>query len=85
MHGGASFEVEAITEGRGDSEEIETQPHRQRHFPEEEVLAILERAGLRCLEVFGHGFDSVLCQPLDDLLHTKAVYIAGAALAFAGG
>ena len=50
--------------------------HRQRHFPEEEVLAAMERAGLECLDVFGHGFDAVLKQPLDDLVHTKAVYLA---------
>ena len=50
--------------------------HRQRHFPEAEVLATLERAGLECLEVFGHGFDAVLKQPVDDLVHSKAVYLA---------
>ena len=55
--------------------------HRQRHFPEAEVLAALESAGLECLEVFGHGEDAVLQQPLDDEVHTKAVYIARAAVA----
>ena len=73
----ASFGVEVLTEGC-DREEIETEMHRQRHFPEEEVLALMERGGLECLEVFGHGFDVVLKQPLDDLVHTKAVYIAAA-------
>ena len=53
-----------------------TELHRQRHFPEEEVLATMERAGLECLEVFGHGFDAVLKQPVDDLVHSKAVYLA---------
>ncbi len=72
----ARFEVAAIAGGSNEGEEIEAELHRQRHFPEEEVLATLERAGLQCLEVFGHGFDAVLCQPLDDLLHTKAVYLA---------
>jgi SAM-dependent methyltransferase len=74
----ASFEVEILAEDGG-HEEIGTEMHRQRHFPEEEVLALLERAGLECLEVFGHGFDAVLEQPMDDLVHTKAVYIARAA------
>ena len=50
--------------------------HRQRHFPEAEVLEILEAAGLECLDVFGHGFDAVLEQPVDELRHTKVVYIA---------
>ena len=71
----ASFEVEILAEDGG-HEEIGTEMHRQRHFPEEEVLALMERAGLECLEVFGHGFDAVLKQPLDDLVHTKAVYLA---------
>jgi SAM-dependent methyltransferase len=71
----ARFEVETIAEGSHPGERIETQFHRQRHFPEEEVLAAMERAGLECLEVFGHGFDAVLKQPVDDLVHSKAVYL----------
>lgn len=55
--------------------------HRQRHFPEAEVRAALERAGLECLQLFGHGnsVDVHLEQPLDELVHTKAVYICRAA------
>jgi SAM-dependent methyltransferase len=54
----------------------ETHVHRQRHFPEAEVLARLEEAGLECLDVFGHGYDTVPKQPLEELVHMKAVYIA---------
>ena len=68
----ARFEVEAGA-GRG---AVETHLHRQRHFPEEEVLAILERAGLECLDVFGHDFSAIPEQPLDESVHTKAVFIA---------
>jgi hypothetical protein len=50
--------------------------HRQRHFPEAEVLAGLESAALEALEVFGHGEDAVLRQPFDDRVHHKAVYLA---------
>lgn len=50
--------------------------HHQRHFPEAEVLATLERAGLECLDVYGHGLDGVPRQPLDESTHTKAIYIA---------
>jgi SAM-dependent methyltransferase len=71
----ASFGVETLVEDGG-HEEIGTEMHRQRHFPEEEVLALMERAGLECLDVFGHGFDAIPKQPLDDLVHTKAVYLA---------
>jgi SAM-dependent methyltransferase len=71
----ASFEV-LPPEGEGDEPLIEPEVHRQRHFPEVEVLAALESAGLECLEVFGHGEDAVLRQPLRDEVHSKAVYIA---------
>jgi SAM-dependent methyltransferase len=69
----ASFEVI----GADGEPEIEPELHRQRHFPEEEVREALGRAGLECLDVFGHGFDVVLEQPVDELRHSKAVFIAG--------
>jgi SAM-dependent methyltransferase len=55
--------------------------HRQRHFPEAEMLATLERAGLECLQLFGHGSSLKvrLEQPLDEARHSKAVYICRAA------
>lgn len=68
----ASFEVI----GPDGEREIEPELHRQRHFTEEDVRAVLERAGLECLDVFGHGFDVVLEQPVEELRHSKAVYIA---------
>ncbi len=70
----ASFEVWPLTDGDGPL--IEPEMHRQRHFPEAEILAALESAGLEALEVFGHGEDAVLKQPFDDLVHQKAVYLA---------
>jgi SAM-dependent methyltransferase len=74
----ARFEVEAPVgeEGAGDYERVAVHLHRQRHFPEAEVLETLARAGLECLDVYGHGFDAVPHQPLDELVHTKAVFIA---------
>jgi SAM-dependent methyltransferase len=71
--GEARFEVEAPEDGGAD---VETHVHRQRHFPEAEVLRAIAEAGLVCLDVFGHGFDAVLKQPVDELTHTKVVYIA---------
>lgn len=50
--------------------------HRQRHFPEAEVLTAIEGAGLRCLDVYGQGTDGIPRQPLDEAAHTKAVYVA---------
>jgi SAM-dependent methyltransferase len=72
----ARFEVEAAAGAEGGVEQVESHLHRQRHFPEAEVLALLAGAGLECLDVFGHGFDAVLKQPVEELVHTKAVYIA---------
>lgn len=73
----ASFEVESLSEEAGPG--IPPELHRQRHFPEEVVLAAFERTGLECLELYGHHYDAVLKQPLDEIAHTKAVYIARAA------
>lgn len=50
--------------------------HHQRHFPEATVLAAMGRAGLECIGVYGQGYDGILKQPLDESVHTKAVYIA---------
>jgi SAM-dependent methyltransferase len=52
--------------------------HRQRHFPEAEVLTALQGAGLECLDVYGHGLDGIPRQPLDETTHTKAIYVASA-------
>ncbi len=71
----ASFEV-LPPAGEGDEPLIEPEMHRQRHFPEAEVLAALQSADLECLEVYGHGEDAILRQPLRDEVHGKAVYIA---------
>jgi SAM-dependent methyltransferase len=73
----ASFEVEPA-EG-DDLGGVAMELHRERHFTEAEILAGLKAAGLKCLDVFGHGTDAVLEQPLEDLRHNKAVYIAGPA------
>jgi SAM-dependent methyltransferase len=59
-----------------DEAEVPVVTHRQRHFPEAEVIAALEGAGLECLDVYGHGLDGIPKQPLDVESHTKAIYIA---------
>jgi SAM-dependent methyltransferase len=50
--------------------------HRQRHFAHEEVLAALELAGLECLDTYGIYTDGIRKQPLDESIHTKAIYVA---------
>jgi SAM-dependent methyltransferase len=68
----ATIEVEGALAG----EQIEPHTHRQRHFPEAEVLTALEDAGLDCLDVFGQDVDGGLEQPLDESRHVKALYFA---------
>jgi len=68
----------SICESRLEVDTGESLTHRQRHFPEADVLAALEAAGLDCLDVYGHGTDGVPRRPLDETTHTKAIYIARA-------
>lgn len=77
----ASFEARPLS---GEGPPIPAELHRERHFPEAEVLETFERVGLECLDVFGHGYDAVLKQPLDEAVHSKAIYIARAAAASTG-
>jgi hypothetical protein len=44
----------------------------------------MERAGLECLDVYGHHHDAIPHQPLDEVKHAKGVYIARAAGSNAG-
>ena len=62
---------EARFEARG--EEGLAHVHRQRHFTEDEVLAAVEAAGLRCLDVLGE-VNGDLESGVDEERHTKAVY-----------
>lgn len=68
----ARFDVEELS---GDGE-VEPHVHRQRHHPEAEVLEALAEAGLESLDVYGHGHDAVLQQPLDERAHVKGIYIS---------
>lgn len=72
----ARFEVEALS---GEAGGIEPRVHRQRHYPEAEILEHLAEARLECLEVFGHAADTAQRQPLDESTHASAIYIARAA------
>jgi hypothetical protein len=50
--------------------------HRQRHHPSAVLEAALNAAGLACVGAWGSDGAGGLEQPLDDLGHSKAVYIA---------
>lgn len=62
----ARFEVEGDLEA--------THVHRQRHFPEAEVLETIAAAGLTCLETWG-DYEGEQEQPLDEGRHQKAIYV----------
>lgn len=71
--------AESVMEIADDGGEVTTRAvHRQRHLSEAEVRDAMADAGLTCLDVFGHGFDGVLQQPVEEERHTKTIYIAEA-------
>jgi len=74
--GEACFHAEVL----GDNRKIDHSAHlhRERHFDEPSVLSAMARAGLDCIDVYGHDDDAVPEQPLDEGRHTKAVYIGRA-------
>lgn len=71
----AVFSVEPVSDSAGGGTELRA-VHTERHFPEADALQALEKAGFRSVDVFGIHYDAVLQQPLDELRHTKAIYIA---------
>ncbi|HEX3323838.1 MAG TPA: hypothetical protein VHR65_01685, partial [Solirubrobacterales bacterium] len=66
----------SICEARIEGEGIKTHVHRQRHYPEHQVRAAIEAAGLRCLDAFGYDDQVNLMRPPDDLRAAKVAYIA---------
>jgi SAM-dependent methyltransferase len=70
----ASIEIFAPRE-RGLYERV-TSVHAQRHFPREQVLAALRRAGLACAGVYGVLADGALVPDADELRQLKVLYVA---------
>ena len=77
--GPAGMIAEATLSAEGADSVATRVVHRERHFPEREVLEAIGVAGLRCVDVFGIHYDAVLKQPLDEGAHTKAIYLAKSA------
>jgi ubiquinone/menaquinone biosynthesis C-methylase UbiE len=50
--------------------------HEERHWPEQDVRAIVAQAGLRIVDVLGQRPGVVLERELDEARHTKALYFA---------
>jgi SAM-dependent methyltransferase len=70
----ASFSFEPLEGGVGPT--VPPELHRQRHHPEPEARASIDAAGLELAALYGHGFDGVPHQPMDEEDHTKAIYVA---------
>lgn len=70
IHPGDFHEAEFEIAGQPDSARV----HRQRHYPEGEVLDAVEAAGMSCVGVFGE-LEGVLNPGLDEEIHSKAVYL----------
>lgn len=64
--------VEASLEIDGDEDSAHL--HRVRHFPEDELLAAIEAAKLRCIGAFGE-LEKELFLGLDEEAHDNAVYL----------
>jgi SAM-dependent methyltransferase len=67
---GSTFE--ARFDGEGD--DVNAHVHRQRHFPQAEVLAAIEAAGLDTCSVTGER-EGELTPGVDEGVHTKAVFV----------
>ena len=76
---GSTVEATVSTAALEDSSATPRQTvHRQRHFLPEEILESLAAAGLEAVAIYGHGLDGRFQQPLDEAVHTKAVFFARA-------
>jgi SAM-dependent methyltransferase len=53
-----------------------TSRHDQRHHPRETVARCIERAGLRCVAVYGQDPAVNFDTEVDELRHSKAIYLA---------
>jgi SAM-dependent methyltransferase len=74
--GPAQATVEVFAPVRDGLWERRSSVHRQRHWPPAYVRELARRAGLRILAVLGQHPGAVLEPELDELLHSKAVYLA---------
>jgi SAM-dependent methyltransferase len=73
---GTISEAYVEAEDSDEGEPIEAHVHRQRHFPETDLRRLIVAAGMECVDVIGHGYDAVPKRPVEELVHSKAVYFA---------
>jgi SAM-dependent methyltransferase len=69
----AAFEVEPLADDCGPY--VPPEVHRQRHHPEAEIHAAIAAAGLEIAGLYGSTTDGIPRQPVNEDLHTKAIYV----------
>jgi SAM-dependent methyltransferase len=74
--GPAQATVDVFAPAAGGLWERRSSVHRQRHWPDAALRAIAGAAGLDILAVLGQHPGAVLEPELDELVHSKAVYMA---------
>jgi SAM-dependent methyltransferase len=74
--GPAQATVDVFAPARDGLWERRSSVHRQRHWPEPTLRAVAARAGLEILAVHGQHQGAVLEPRFDELVHSKAVYLA---------
>ena len=71
-------EIDVFAHADGDDWRRSSSIHRQRHWPRATVEELVARAGMRVLDVRGQHPGAVIGGELDEFIHTKAIYVAGA-------
>jgi SAM-dependent methyltransferase len=74
--GPAQATVDVFAPAAGGLWERRSSVHRQRHWPRQTVQQLATRAGLRVLAVHGQHPGAVVEPELDELVHSKALYLA---------
>jgi hypothetical protein len=74
--GPARATVDVFAQAAGGLWERRSSVHSQRHWPDADVREIADAAGLTILAVLGQHPGAVLEPELDELVHSKAVYLA---------
>jgi SAM-dependent methyltransferase len=72
----AQATVEALNRGEGGSWWRVRNIHHQRHHPHTTIRAALRRAGLEPVAVRGMHLDGTMTEDFDELVNSKAVYVA---------
>ncbi|MGH2868158.1 MAG: class I SAM-dependent DNA methyltransferase [Solirubrobacteraceae bacterium] len=68
--------IDTFAHTGGNQWQRSTSLHRQRHWPRSSVEQLAGKAGLRLIDARGQHSGAVIDEQLDELIHTKAIYMA---------